>query len=138
MIPESTPTPAGPASFQIPLRWRLLLYFGIWVAAGLVVALRAEFYVPEVDDPPEYVSRIYLFLEAPFWVSVGLDAALTRTPCILCWLILVGFVAHALYTFSCTRRASFFALAATLVVAVSLGAFYVLRFFHDDIIYGHA
>jgi len=55
-----------------------------------------------------------------------------------CWLILAGLVAHALYTFSCTRRASLFALAATLVAAVSVGAFYVLRFFHDDVIYRHA
>lgn len=128
---------AGQSHSQIRLRWRLLIYLGIWLIVASVIALGAEFYIPEADDPPIYVSRIYLFLAAPFWVSVGLDAAITRSPGLLCWLILVAFVSHALFSFSCTQRRSFAILTTLLVVAVAIGTFYILRVIHDNVIHGH-
>ena len=139
MSRENTPSPFAPGGFRTRWWQRAVIYFGIWLAAALIIATRAEFYVPDQGDPPEAVSRMYLFAEAPLAVSSGLDvaaiSALRQSPGqvgLLTWIFLIAFVCHALFTFACARRVSFIALIVVLIITLSIGVFYVLKFYHLD------
>lgn len=87
---------------------------------------------------------MYLFAEAPLAVSSGMGfaaiSALRQSPDqvgLLTWIFLIAFVCHALFKFAGPRRVSFIALIVVLIITLSIGIFYVLKFYHLDTTTGH-
>ena len=142
MIQVSTSTPATSSAVQIPLRWRLLIYFSIWLVAASILATFSDIYLD--DDNAELSTRLGVFITAPIEAAMGLDFALLST----ChwatsqvggftWIFVLLFTSHALFTFSCAQRISFVASISVLFIALCIGVFYAMRFYHLDTIFGH-
>jgi hypothetical protein len=103
--------------------WRLIIYLTVWLSAAAVIATQAEL---ASDCNGVYpAARWQLFLEAPFWVSVGLGA-ITGLPGLMGWLILVLFLVHALATFSSRRWSIFIAHMMALLIVVAVGVVFFL------------